>query len=64
MDTKKATSQTSNICELDLNQTTYIPTLTKQLRMFFIKLESNIFYKNILYRQFKELFKNLRPRIK
>ena len=22
------------------------------------------FYKNILYRQFKELFKNLRPRIK
>ena len=28
------------------------------------KLESNIFYKNILYRQFKELFKNLRPRIK
>ena len=54
MDTKKATSQTSNICELDLNQTTYIPTLTKQLRMFFIKLESNIFYKNVLYRQFKE----------
>ena len=62
MDTKKATSQTSNICLL--NQTTYIPTLIKQIRMFYVKLESNIFYKNILYRQFKELFKNLRPRIK
>ena len=54
MDTKKATSQTSNICGLDLNQATYIPTLIKKLRMFFIKLESNIFYKNVLYRQFKE----------
>ena len=45
---RKETSQTLYICGLDLKQTTYIPSLISQLngrKMFFIKLDSNIFYK-------------------
>ena len=53
------------MCGLDFNQTTYIPSLISQFngrKMFFIKLDSDIFYINNLYRQFKESF--IEPKIK